>query len=540
MIRRELLKMDLLDEIWSLIFREHLPFLDAVRCRRVSKRFKFLIDQLRPAELFIYAYTPASCFTYRYESESTMWMQLRKWDFYLESNSSFQIVFANLKFLQLEKCLNKKFNLEFFNEFVQLEKLYLNLVVISRSQTLKLFKLKVLSIKLVSDNEHECRYRYGPLDYDREPRLTVDCKLEELLGARSSLFQMNHPECIRHLERDPSHPLWPSEMQLEQLILFKNLRILHSRLTETILAAFPFFEHLQELHLDRYEKTANYQLINQLLSKRHELKRATKIYFTDILVTKSGQLIGCGKLHKKIRFYHQLADCVPREIKIDYSELEIFLNESDVLQRLRSNQIELNRRLPADFFDKFPNLKYVSVSKIDDIEWLAWFLSKCRRLTELSFERVFLTQPVLNRLPVAGRNLKNLSITDYRPRSHLNNTRLDLSPLYKLKQLISIKLEIDDTNPDTSFDLGIILEKCWYLVEVCLKYISISVNKDSLYDVYTYRGVGKPGNVSCLSNLRETCRYEELKANLNSILQECRDFQESWEKRRNKLRPLAI
>lgn len=532
--------MELLNEIWSLIFREHLPLLDVIRCRLVSKRFKFLVDHLHPTELFVYHYSPeASRFTDRYERESTRWMQWRKYQFHLEANSSFQIMFSNLRFLQLETHLDKKFNLEIFNEFAQLEQLYLNSVVISRSQTLKLPKLKVLSIELYSDNESKRRDIYRPLDYDREPRLVLDCKLEQLIGARSTLLQIKHPECVQHLE---DKNLCRFELKLEELISFKNLRILYSPLTDAALAAFPFFEHLQELHLDRHNQTTTrYQLmIDQLLSKRRELKRDIKIYFAGILVTELG-LIECLTLYDKLRFYHLLADRVPNETMLQYSEFETFVNNFDVLQLLRRNQIELNRKLPVDFFDKFANLKWVYMTKIDDPEWFVWFLSRCRRLAELSFKRESLTQPILNRLPVACRHLTSLSISDCD--AGLVYPRLDLSPLYDLKQLCSLSLRINDANPDGTFDLGILFENCRYLTNIHLTYILIQVNRDGLYDVYTYReekrlGVRRPekkhpGNNCNLSNLKGTYRYTELKSSLNELTQECqvfKEFQEAEEK----------
>lgn len=46
--------MDLLDEIWQLIFREYLDLVKTIRCRMVSKRFKFLIDQLSSDQLSAY------------------------------------------------------------------------------------------------------------------------------------------------------------------------------------------------------------------------------------------------------------------------------------------------------------------------------------------------------------------------------------------------------------------------------------------------------------------------------------------------------
>lgn len=520
--------MDLLDEIWILIFREHLDVLDAVRCRKVSKRFKFLIDQLRPSELFIYSFYPHSLtFTYRYERAPTIWWQCRKAVFNLEPNCSFYILFANLRFFQLDMSLYKKDSpIEVFNGFFHLEKLYLNRVVIARSQTLKLPRLKVLSIALKSDDEHEHRDRYGALDYDRQPRLVIDCKLEELLGARSNLIVLNHPECIQHLEI----PFRPG-MKLEELNLFPNLRTLHSPLTEALLSAFHLFDHLEELHLDENrrevyggERAAKEQQVKQLLNKSAVLKKKTKIYLNHILVTKSEEPVFRRTFHEKVRFYHRLAECVRVQVQIDYRELALLLNDPDTIQELRRNQIELERGLPKDFFCRFPSIKLVRVSStVGDTEWLAWFLAKCTRLVEFEIERKFLTQPLLDQLPVATRNLRKLSI--YQPHdSPPNSRRLDLSPLYELRQLCFLQLKIDDAGLDSPFDLDILLEKCRYLVNIYLKHIAISLDdKTGLFMMFTRRGAQQGSNLVC-SNLPFRAIYgkAELQSKLDTILQECR------------------
>ena len=532
--------MELLDEIWSLIFREHLDLLDMIRCRRVSKRFRFLIDQLRPSELFIYFICPNVNSTYRYERASAIWWQWRKQPFRLEVNSSFYIVFANLKILQLEMALyNEDSPLEVFNEFVKLEKLYLNDVVIARSETLKLPRLKTLSVRLKSADEHEREEcgRIFPLNYDRQPRLVIDCKLEELLGARSNLLVLKHPECIHHLEIPALMPFRPG-MKLEELALFPNLRTLHSPLTQAVLDAFQLFGHLEELHLDynfphRWrlffpeKRETKIRFIKQLLEKNAELKRKTKIYFNHILITKFEERF----FHEKFQIYHQGADCVRDKVRIEYYKLIHLLNDSDLAQTLSRNQIELDRGLPKDFFDRFPNIKNVCVKRtVENVEWFTWFLARCPRLIELLIKRQFLTQPLLNRLRVATKNLRSLHIYQgYRS----SDGRLDLSPLYELKQLCSLYLQIDDADPDSQFDLGILLEKCRYLVETRLNQIEILLDRRTgLYKVFTHTGAHPDSTLNSYPfspqflNLRATFGKAELQSNLEVILQECRDFQE--------------
>ena len=97
--------MELLDEIWHFIFTVHLGLVETVRCRRVSKRFKSLVDQLHPTELLVYDHWPSSYAASYHRDDRSYWIQLYRFE--LESNSSFQIVFANLRVLELDISLKK-------------------------------------------------------------------------------------------------------------------------------------------------------------------------------------------------------------------------------------------------------------------------------------------------------------------------------------------------------------------------------------------------------------------------------------------------
>lgn len=483
--------MDLLDELWSLIFREHLDFLDTVQCRRVSKRFKFLIDRLRPSELFVYGSQVSSLYrTYRDDRDPAMWIQLRR--FYFEANSSFQILFVNLRFLQLDIEIGifgiydykKQFNLELLNEFVRLEKLYLNTVVISRSRTLRLPELKVLSINLNSRNEYkESPARPERINYNREPRLTIDCKVETLLGARPTLMVINHPECVQHLATS----YWTRKVLMgKELRRFKNLRVLSTQITTALLDAFPIFEHLQELHLDCvfHDLHVKEQLLD-LLRKRSEWKRTElKVYICDLLVDPnfdpSEQLICCPRLWEKIANYHRLPDRVRHVFQIDYHVLGCFLTHFSA--GFSRSGIALERGLPTNFFEKFPNIKTIEIyqSEIGNEEQFAWLLSKCTRLIVLRFLRRYLSQSLLNCLPVVSRNLKELYVSGYRN----DATPLDLSPLYELRLLFALEIDSDDAGPNSAFDVNILLENCCYLTQINLKHIQILNDRVGFYRVF--------------------------------------------------------
>lgn len=152
-----------------------------------------------------------------------------------------------------------------------------------------------------SHNEYRERpNRYPILNHDPEPRLTIDCKVETLLGIRSTLLVLNHPD---------------------------------TTITEGVLEAFSFLTNLQELHLEQnvWRELENKQLMEQLLSKRSELKRDVKIYFNDILIANSFVNSNYNRsILEKIEHYGRLPDCVRSVFEINYNELTNFLNDPKI------------------------------------------------------------------------------------------------------------------------------------------------------------------------------------------------------------------
>ena len=522
--------MELLDEIWRLIFAEYLYLVDTVRCRRVSKRFKFLVDQLGLTELFVYGHMPSICGSdgYRDDRNPSHWIQLYRLE--LEPNSSFQIVFANLRVLELDIVVGKtfksgkEFNLELLNEFVRLEKLYLNTVVISRNQTLRLPSLRVLSLTLYSTEEYaECSARWKErIIYSRQPRLVLDSKVKRLLCYRTKLLVVKHPECIEFLECDGS------DLETNPVTLFKNLRVLRSHLSKSMTNIFDVFEHLEELHLKPNIRTygdepqRRKKWINRLMGKRTDLRREVKIYFLDVCLPSDGSLdirmdVPGNSLEGRIRNYHQLADRVRGEKRVYYGNLIYYLDElGEVLTR---NRVELDEwRFPVGFFRKFLNIKCVWINtKVANEVRLLRFLGGCARLTQLFLCGQFLTQSLLDRLPAVCGPLKVLTIVNDSP------SGLDPRPIYGLKQLFRLDFYSKDANLDSPLDLPTLFESCRYLVEVKLRHIRII--KTKLYYVYAPRECDLiKSTTRGLNYERAAFNYEDLKRNLGAIIEECKEL----------------
>lgn len=509
--------MDLLDEIWVLIFRRYLDGIDTMRCRQVSKRFNFLIDQFCLTELLVCDYHSTCYDVHSVDREPGLWIQL--FEFNLKPNSSFQAVFAErLKFLQMNIKLTREFNLEILNEFVCLEKLNLMRVIISRTQTLKLPKLTTFSIRLYTEREY--KYHSRPINYDREPRLVLDSKVKNLFSAYQKVFVIKHPECIEVLDCE-------REMESEKLVLLKNLRILQHNLSESLLNAFETLEKLEELHLDTFIRNENalekQRLMNELMRKRFELKRKVNVYLLEVSWPFE-QLLTEPRLGVRIKNYHKLSVCT--QYIVHYSVLVKNLDQQR--EHLTRNGIALNEKgFPVCFFEKHRNIRRVNAYETESVEEdrFLWFLSQCARLQELLIDFGLLSQSLLNRIPMVCSHLKFLILCTN------GKAKLDLSPIYKLKHLFI--LQIGSEQFAWSLDLGLLFEKCRHLASVRLRYIRIAKRK--LYFVYIF-GRSDLMNPTVRLDIsrwqkRGPYKYEELKSVLDKFVEESK---EALEIRNNK------
>ena len=514
--------MELLDEIWHLIFTEHLDYVQIIRCRQVSKRFKALVDQLRPTELLVYGHWP-HFYTDRRDRIPSHWIQLYRFE--LEPNSSFQIVFANLRVLHLNMHLGKmwshekEFNLEILNDFHCLEELYVNRMAIFQNQTLRSPNLRVLSIELYLPDSYERQHQ--AMDDNQHPRLMLESKVQRLSCDRTTLLVIRHWECIEYfqcgnmddLERNP-----PTR--------FKNLRVLRSSISESMLATLENLESLEQLHLG----WLGIEKINQLMiARRTALRREVKIYVANVLLPFDGSLrlhLTPNDRHRdclwefQIRNYHRLADRVPNETMVSYGELICWLDRLGEV--LTGNRVELDEwRFPVGFFAKFAYMQSIRVqSDVENEDRFLYFLSRCPRLTELAIGREYLTQSLLDRLPAACGPLKVFTILHTRDSSE-RFSGLDLRPIYGLKQLFAFEIDSNDAHLDSPLDLLVLFKCCRYLVDVKLKHMRIVKRK--LYDVYL-------PDEACLKRdaivfqPRTDFSYEDLMKNLGAIIEQCKEL----------------
>lgn len=463
--------MELLDEIWRLIFSDYLELVDTFRCRQVSKRFKFLVDQLRPSGLFVCGHEPWKYSPYvggyRDDQKPAQWIQLI--EFNLRPRSSFQIVLANLKCLEINIYLKADFNLELFNEFTRLEKLYLNQVMISKSQTLRLPKLKVFSVNLFSGRENVF--------------LVLESKVRRLFCGQPTLPAIKHPECVEYFE-------WPKKfLNIKKLAIptLKNLRILHAPISEAMLESFPV---LEELYLD--DRVSDEQ-VKRLMDKKASLQSDVKVYFMGVLlpikfrwlrIPRNGGIREDHLWYLRLINYHRLADRVDDLRRINHGTLKDCLDHC--LHYLESNHIELNEwQFPVSFFQRFPNIKNIYVDyyfkhyDFSENDRFVWFLSQCNGLIELDLNSA--DPDYIESILMACKQLKKLVLSHFEGVFSSSIFR----SICGLKQLFKLELSSQRRHLVSHRDLAALFGQCRYLIKVRLENVVKIEVKKGLYHVCT-------------------------------------------------------
>ena len=505
--------MELFDEIWHFIFSKYLGPMEIIRCRRVSRRFKYFADQMRPTELLVYDYKSLTSteLSYRDHRMPSQWIQVYRFE--LRRKSSFQILFANLRVLQLDMPLGKtshderEFNIDLLNRFVRLEELYLDQVTICRSHTLRLPSLKVLSIVLQSAQTafwHEL------------PRLVLDSKVRRLSCEFTTLLDIRHSECVEVLQ------CYGADLKGSPPTRFQNLRILrvlYLKSFEWTQTTYECPESLEELHFEPIRRDQQLEL-HRSAAQRALLREEVKIYVGGVCLPSQGVLEFDYRenhsLADRVRNYHRLTDRVGG-VKVPYAELTGWL-----LRPLQNNGVEIDKWwFPVGFFQKFLIHSVHVAGEVKDKykleERLLNFLSRCSRLTEFEIKREHLTQWLLDRLPAACRELKVFTIQH----SDCPFLGLNLRPIYALKQLFVLRIESKDAHLDGPLNLRVLFESCRYLVKVELKYIRIEKRK--LYHV-------RIPDEACLASGElkfwewAALEYDDLRRNLDTIIEECKEM----------------
>lgn len=477
------------DELIVQILKDHLAPRDLATCRLISKRFKFLAENyVNLKELIINP--PWRLYDLRIDlpyvsSEPVNYRNLIELPrFSLSPDSSFQILFANLKALELfveckglfcethqefrDRFLVSRSTLNALNRLDKLERLVLTFEAKGHNlPTFTMPSLKIFSLELeeLDDLDKNGSRRKRPFDARpaRIIRLTKVCSKIERLHLNCSRFsrrrvRLKHPGKLTYLQI--------SELRCldNDLFAFKNLRTLKFKLESFEPLPNHLLEALKKLKeiflLCDYvigdfgeRDTKIREFVNGLLVQRSASQRPeVNIYFNDILLTRQieendqfarNRRTSTGQrnslIEVQIEHYRSLADGRSPDCKsIIYERLTAALE--DQMVNFQRDGVLNEHHFPTWFFERFQTIQLITVNEIENESRFIWFVRQCRNLIHLRFETCCLTQPILDQLPKLGEQFRCLRIVGKENGSGQDG--LDYGSVFRLTQLAWLEVEM--------------------------------------------------------------------------------------------------
>ena len=263
------------DEL-RLIF-DFLSLKELVKCRRVCKTFRSVVDSIRIKELLVFEnwMTSANADWFQSDklvhSKNSVTVRYVSW-----ALRSFQRIGHNLKFLSL-KCAMSSLRLEDLNSFVQLEELWIlevdHLSYVPKA-TLKLPNLKKIAFSL-SYSGYGLRLPWVALDTPSLEDVRVERNLQWV--------QFNFGATVKRLRIGKCKPTY------ELLNQFKGLKNLErfSCTHPAFLDAFNILKlkpGLKRIDCHRHESGKQFDIIERLLIQKAESSHPVEIYFEGQLV----------------------------------------------------------------------------------------------------------------------------------------------------------------------------------------------------------------------------------------------------------------
>lgn len=448
--------LDLPNEMISIILNE-LDLPDLIKCKLISKRIRFLIDNFKKDKLVIhnFSFTGWNCYT---KSRTTWNYKYLFKPFYYDLNfllsfSSFKILFVN-SLKELYFCSEINFELKIFDQFINLEKLHIEFINIEKDQTLNLPKLKHLII--------------GPDIWNIFYTINIKSKIIKLeLGNVKGAgydYIIEYPQYVEFLkihDKDKINLYEFKNLRILKLVDFQKINKLEKfkKLEELYfcLKSFPTFAG-ESLITEQFINKNSIKYLNKLLNLKNK-KQITikKIYFYGIEFIKPFEDYNFVKLlsSKYVRTnyyaynmfearlinYHLLANNFSDYNEIYFNKLIDFMEKNrSLFDRVEKDQ--LIPILPVDFFRKYNNIKKISVYDLKDEDRLLNFLIKCIYLIELKIQNSKLSQHFLDQLPTNCSELAILLIVNEKTETDLNcNFAFEFKYIQNI--LIPFELKID-------------------------------------------------------------------------------------------------
>lgn len=422
------------NELLSLIL-DKLDLIDLIRCRLVSKKFKCLVDSIKKNELIILGDHPFAierCVSHYYFDPLNFKCSIKPEDFDFFKSPLFQNLFKNLKSLHLFLDLHAGFEFDsgLIEEFKNLESLNFSLYLFNDGFIINLPQLKEFTLFAnYSRWIHPC----GEKVYIKSQ------KLEKIkVNCCNNRFIFENPENIIYAD------FYDDDIAPIDISQFKKLKFLKcdTRMHGSDLKVIEELKELEELHFKGDLNDKAKEVINNLLElKSKNQNKIKKICFFEMEITKP---IDKKKNYSRKEF--EFFDY--KTLSTDQSRTAIVFDKlSDLLKNNKEHLADLDKdklipRLPSCFFEKFINIRSVTVLKLEDEKELVIFLRNCKHLTKLDIResRTKLSQSFIDQLPgICGNSLYDLKL------GRLSDENLNYEPITRIRYLgdVAIKCEID-------------------------------------------------------------------------------------------------
>ena len=394
-----------LDQLPDLCLRKIFVLLglrDLVKCRVVSRQFKYYADRREVTELVLTE-------TRRCPSQSRTWFQTDKQVDYANSFSLNAFKSAKpspfeldqLKFVHIRdngssnalykalKGLKQLIHLEIVSEHLS-----------GTRRTLILPDLKVLVIE-----NQPCVVLMTP-------------KLEVLRCDDVSRVQFKYPETIKWLECSKGY---------RDLAKLSNLEAFHVLLgtysvLDVHLSDLPGLKELHFIIVDlRDLDEEDYEEFRSKLPRIHHQRSALqrdglKLYLNDVLLDDSNLIRALDVLLDP-----SIADEEEEDLEDRVNEAESSFKFMNYRQLLRdsypkvnsvnfSQLMRLDFEISEDFFDRFPRIQELTATSIVDREKFEWFLRNATALRVLKLTETYLNQTFFDHLPKLSSRLTRLVV----------------------------------------------------------------------------------------------------------------------------------
>lgn len=360
--------MDELPDLPFQLILDNLDFHDLVRCRQLSKKFKFHVEKMKIDQLSISDHQSilikTSCYSIdeRINSENSM-----KTNLFLDYPKDFKLKDQLRRLFLIGIDCSFGFDLNIINTFTQLEHVELEEVkkkfLYEENIVIKLEKLKIFKI-------FNCPDFY--------PYLSLQTpKLEILKTEKLNRLIIYHPETIKYLDIF----LFCTETEK-----FFNLEYLKCADFDGWKRNFlAKFVHLKQIHIADSIRICDFGysvlkvFINFLFRQKLLLDRKDFQIFMQGVPLTGNELDDFDLKNDNLAFKIKRIDLMDEDYLFDQRKI----NLNDLMNSMAQHEIN---DLPEIFFERFSNLQVVKTNEAAINEKnLIWFLNQIKMLNEIEF-----------------------------------------------------------------------------------------------------------------------------------------------------------